>query len=99
MHFKDYTLLILQGCHFAAADDGDAGRSCPIGSGDISRSPQIASGPLQIDCGNANCADADATNAQRITLAVEGQGTLAATDSNNESCFDDLNADGSVGSG
>src|SRR6516164_3797038 len=94
MQFKDHTLLILQLCHFGAADDSEAGRSCPIGSGDISRSPQIASGPLQIDCGNANRAEADATDAQPITLAVEGQGAASATDSDNESCFDDLNADG-----
>src|SRR6516165_11546791 len=71
MQFKDHTLLILQLCHFGAADDSEAGRSCPIGSSNISRSPQIASGPLQIVCRNANRADADATNAQGITLAVE----------------------------
>ena len=94
MQFKDHTLLVLQLGHFGAADDSEAGRSCPIGSSDISRSPQIASGPLQIDCGNANRAEADATDAQPITLAVEGQGAASATDSDNESCFDDLNADG-----
>src|SRR6516225_5141591 len=29
MQFKDHTLLILQLCHFGAADDSEAGRSCP----------------------------------------------------------------------
>src|SRR5215469_3685879 len=86
--------LVLQLCHFAAPDNSDAYRSCRIGSGDISRSPQIASGPHQIHCGNADSTDADATNAQPVTLAVEGQGTASAADADNEPCFDDFNIDG-----
>src|SRR5215472_14325427 len=93
VQFKDHTLLVLQLCHFAAADNSDACRSRRVGSRDISRGPQIASGPDQIYCGNANSADADATNVQPITLAVEGQGAASAADADNESCLDDFNID------
>src|SRR5262249_6942626 len=94
VQFKDHTLLVLQLCDFSTPDDSDACRSRRIGSRDISRGPQIASGPHQIHCGNANSTDADATNAQPITLAVEGQGAASAADADNESCFDDFNIDG-----
>ena len=48
MHLKDYTLLVLQLCHFGAANNRDACRSRRIGPRYIGRSPQIASGPHQI---------------------------------------------------
>jgi hypothetical protein len=47
MNLKDYTLLVLQLCHFGAANNRDACRSRRIGPRYISRSPQIASGPTK----------------------------------------------------
>jgi hypothetical protein len=84
---------VLQRCHLAAADECGSGTRAAITAGNVPRIVQIGCSAHEIHRGNAKRADADAADAQPVSMSVVDQGAAAAAGADDEAGFDDMQTD------
>jgi hypothetical protein len=90
---KNDAVAVLQGRDLATADKSASGASTAIGAGDRSWAGQICGCPDEVDRRDAKTAQADAAHSKAVSSTVVIQDAAAASDADDESGFDDVQAD------